>query len=98
MTDVSQSSEAPASPELTLDPADWDEFRALAHRMGDDTIAHPPPPPHAPPELTLDPADWDEFRALAHRMVDDTIAHLSSLHEQPAWREMPDEVRQVGVA
>ena len=45
------------------------------------------------PELTLDPADWDEFRALAHRMVDDTIAHLSSLHEQPAWREMPGEVR-----
>ena len=26
--------------ELTLDPADWDEFRALAHRMVDDTIAH----------------------------------------------------------
>ncbi|HEV7591440.1 MAG TPA: pyridoxal-dependent decarboxylase [Longimicrobium sp.] len=44
-------------------------------------------------ELTLDPPDWDEFRALAHRMVDDTIAHLSSLHEQPAWRQMPDDVR-----
>jgi glutamate/tyrosine decarboxylase-like PLP-dependent enzyme len=26
--------------DLTLDPADWDEFRALAHRMVDDTIAH----------------------------------------------------------
>lgn len=45
------------------------------------------------PELTLDPADWDEFRALAHRMVDDTVAHLSSLHDQPAWRAMPDAVR-----
>lgn len=45
------------------------------------------------PELTLDPADWDEFRALAHRMVDDTIANLSSLREQPAWREMPGDVR-----
>lgn len=33
-------SESPESPELTLDPADWDEFRALAHRMVDDTIAH----------------------------------------------------------
>ena len=44
-------------------------------------------------ELTLDPADWDEFRALAHRMVDDTIAHLASLHDQPAWRPMPDAVR-----
>ncbi|HYH83359.1 MAG TPA: pyridoxal-dependent decarboxylase [Longimicrobium sp.] len=56
-----------------------------------DVSASPESP--AAPELTLDPADWDEFRALAHRMVDDTIAHLSSLHEQPAWREMPDEVR-----
>jgi aromatic-L-amino-acid decarboxylase len=26
--------------ELTLDPADWDEFRALAHRMLDDMIDH----------------------------------------------------------
>jgi len=44
-------------------------------------------------ELTLDPADWDAFRALAHRMVDDTLAHLASLHDQPAWRPMPDAVR-----
>lgn len=29
-----------ASPDLTLDPDDWDEFRALAHRMVDDTLAH----------------------------------------------------------
>jgi aromatic-L-amino-acid decarboxylase len=28
------------SSDLTLDPADWDEFRALAHRMVDDTLAH----------------------------------------------------------
>jgi glutamate/tyrosine decarboxylase-like PLP-dependent enzyme len=47
----------------------------------------------ASPELTLDPADWNEFRALAHQMVDDTIAHLSTLRDQPAWREMPDAVR-----
>jgi glutamate/tyrosine decarboxylase-like PLP-dependent enzyme len=46
------------------------------------------------PELTLDPADWDEFRALAHRMVDDTIAHLSSLHDLPAWKPIPDAVRR----
>ena len=26
--------------EETLDPADWDAFRALAHRMVDDTLAH----------------------------------------------------------
>ncbi|MFL5537643.1 MAG: pyridoxal phosphate-dependent decarboxylase family protein [Longimicrobiaceae bacterium] len=44
-------------------------------------------------DLTLDPDDWDAFRALAHRMVDDTVAHLASLHEQPAWRPMPEAVR-----
>jgi aromatic-L-amino-acid decarboxylase len=42
---------------------------------------------------TLDPADWPAFRRLAHRMVDDMLTHLASLHEQPAWREMPSEVR-----
>jgi glutamate/tyrosine decarboxylase-like PLP-dependent enzyme len=26
-------------------------------------------------------------------MVDDMLTHLESLHEQPAWREMPSEVR-----
>lgn len=45
-------------------------------------------------ELTLDPADWDAFGALAHRMVDDMLAHLQSLPAQPAWREMPREVRE----
>ncbi|HEX6913532.1 MAG TPA: pyridoxal-dependent decarboxylase [Longimicrobium sp.] len=30
----------PDAPEETLDPADWDEFRTLAHRMVDDTLAH----------------------------------------------------------
>jgi glutamate/tyrosine decarboxylase-like PLP-dependent enzyme len=45
-------------------------------------------------ELTLDPADWDAFRALAHRMVDDMLTHLATLPEQPAWREMPSDVRE----
>lgn len=47
-------------------------------------------------ELTLDPAnaaEWDAFRELAHRMVDDMLDHLSTLREQPAWREMPLDVR-----
>ena len=44
-------------------------------------------------ELTLDPADWTAFRSLAHRMVDDMLDHLSTLHDQPAWREMPPAVR-----
>lgn len=45
-------------------------------------------------EETLDPQNWDDLRALGHRMVDDMIDHLSTLREQPAWREMPDEVRR----
>ena len=47
----------------------------------------------APNEETLDPHDWEQFRALAHRMVDDTIDHLEGLRDDPAWREMPREVR-----
>ncbi len=45
------------------------------------------------PEHTLDPASWGDFRALAHRMVDDMLSHFESLPEQPAWREMPPDVR-----
>ena len=45
-------------------------------------------------EQTLDPQDWPSFRALAHRMVDDMLDHLSTLRDQPAWREMPREVRE----
>jgi aromatic-L-amino-acid decarboxylase len=45
--------------------------------------------------MPFDPVDWGEFRALAHRMVDDMLDHLSTLHEQPAWRPMPPEVRRI---
>jgi len=47
-------------------------------------------------EETLDPAtpdEWSAFRALSHRMVDEMLAHLATLREQPAWREMPADVR-----
>jgi len=40
-------------------------------------------------EYTLDPENWDEFRSLGHQMIDDMIAHLSTLDQQPAWRQMP---------
>ncbi len=30
----------PASTEETLDPSDWEELRALAHRVVDDALAH----------------------------------------------------------
>jgi hypothetical protein len=44
-------------------------------------------------ERTLDPADWESFRALGHRMLDDMLDHLSTLREQPAWRQVPEPVR-----
>jgi aromatic-L-amino-acid decarboxylase len=46
-----------------------------------------------PKELTLDPADWEAFRALGHRMLDDMVDHLSTLREQPAWRQVPEAVK-----
>ncbi|HKP29508.1 MAG TPA: pyridoxal-dependent decarboxylase [Gemmatimonadales bacterium] len=46
------------------------------------------------PELTLDPTDWSAIRALGHRMIDDMFDHLGGIREQPAWREMPPEVKQ----
>jgi glutamate/tyrosine decarboxylase-like PLP-dependent enzyme len=48
------------------------------------------------PEETFDPAtpeEWAVFRTLAHRMVDDMLTHLATLREQPAWQEMPKQVR-----
>src|SRR5712671_3542002 len=59
----------------------------MLHDRGDRTMT----------EETLDPvgpADWNAFRALAHRMVDDMLDHLSTLHNQPAWRQMPKPVRE----
>lgn len=50
--------------------------------------------PHPSDELTFDPADWPAFRALAHQMVDEMLTHLETLSDQPAWREMPSEVRE----
>lgn len=55
----------PADADLTLDPKDWDSFRALAHRMVDDSLDHlatlrerppwTPPPPEVAAALTDEP-------------------------------------------
>ncbi len=42
---------------------------------------------------TLDPKDWGAFRRLAHQMVDETLDHLAGLHDAPAWKPMPADVR-----
>lgn len=55
----------PADADLTLDPKDWEAFRALAHRMVDDSLDHltslrerppwTPPPPDVAAALTTEP-------------------------------------------
>jgi glutamate/tyrosine decarboxylase-like PLP-dependent enzyme len=42
---------------------------------------------------TLDPQDWDEMRALAHRMVDDALDYVRDAGERPAWRDVPESVK-----
>jgi glutamate/tyrosine decarboxylase-like PLP-dependent enzyme len=56
------------------------------------------PRPGVGKEQSLDPENWAAFRSLAHRMVDDMVDHLSSLSEQPAWRQVPAEVEKLLLA
>jgi len=44
-------------------------------------------------EESLDPEDWEAFRSLGRRMLDDMLDHLSTLRDKPAWRPVPDNVR-----
>ena len=45
-------------------------------------------------EYTYDPQDWQAFGEIAHQMVDDTLRMLQNLPSAPAWRPMPDDVRE----
>jgi glutamate/tyrosine decarboxylase-like PLP-dependent enzyme len=45
-------------------------------------------------EETLDPENWEELRALGHRMVDDMITYLHTVRERPAWRALPQSVKE----
>jgi len=49
--------------------------------------------PH-PTEETLDPQNWQAMRDLGHRMVDDMITYLQTIREQPAWRSIPQQVKE----
>lgn len=62
----------------------------------DQTITDPgsPRPSLSPLDSNnLDPADWQAFRAQAHRIVDASLDHLAGRRNGPAWRAMPDPVR-----
>jgi aromatic-L-amino-acid decarboxylase len=51
-----------SGPEETLDPADWEAFRALAHRMVDDTLDHLRTLRDQPAWQPMPPAVRDGFR------------------------------------
>ncbi len=44
--------------------------------------------------LTLDPEDWSALEDLGHDMLDRMFAHLRGVADQPAWREMPPELKR----
>lgn len=47
-------------------------------------------------ETSLDPidgAEWASMESLGHRMIDDMLSFLRNIREEPAWREVPGDVR-----
>ena len=44
-------------------------------------------------EETLDPASWEELRAHGHRVLDELLEWLRTLRDRPAWRPVPEDVR-----
>ena len=41
----------------------------------------------------LDPADWEAFRAALHEAADAVVDDLAGVRERPAWRPIPDKVK-----
>jgi len=42
---------------------------------------------------SLDPADWEKFRRVLHAAVDGVVDDLAGVREGPAWRPVPDAVK-----
>ncbi|MGH8494777.1 MAG: pyridoxal phosphate-dependent decarboxylase family protein [Gammaproteobacteria bacterium] len=49
--------------------------------------------PQAAEEIGLDPQDWEPFRAQAHEALDVMVDYLRDVRERPAWRPLPDDVK-----
>lgn len=43
---------------------------------------------------SLDPDNWPDFRRLCHDMLEKALNHLEGAAERPAWRAVPDEVKE----
>lgn len=57
-------------------------------------MTNKPAVPPGTPEESLDPADWSAYRQQAHAMLDAMLDHLASAGQGPAWRPIPDAVRE----
>lgn len=44
-------------------------------------------------EQGLDPVDWDAVRRVGHALVDELLDTLRTVREQPAWRPIPQAVK-----
>ncbi len=82
MTDT--TSRPSATSELTLDPANWDEFRALAHRMVDDSLEH---------IRTLgDRAPWTQMPAATRSALTTAALPMEGQGEVAAYAEFAEHV------
>lgn len=45
-------------------------------------------------EESLDPDNWVETADAAHRIVDEAVVYLKDIRMRPAWRELPDRVKE----
>jgi aromatic-L-amino-acid/L-tryptophan decarboxylase len=43
---------------------------------------------------SLDPADWEAFRRILHEAVDGVVDDLAAVREGPAWRPVPETVKE----
>jgi aromatic-L-amino-acid/L-tryptophan decarboxylase len=44
-------------------------------------------------DTSLDPADWESFRRTLHAAADEMVDFLATVRERPAWRPVPDAVK-----
>jgi glutamate/tyrosine decarboxylase-like PLP-dependent enzyme len=44
-------------------------------------------------QLTLDPENWSKIRELGHLMIDDIMDYLQNIREQPAWKKIPNGIK-----
>ncbi len=44
-------------------------------------------------EIGLDPENWEDIRDIGYQMVDDMVEFLKNIRKKPAWKKIPEEVK-----